>query len=133
MQRSFLFYLESMDLRIFCDTGNSNVDVGNPVPGGKVNDTRYRKFKNGLELADGFCRIRPEDTVSGNSGNCRINACNGIKLLLNLLDLISACPNGQIIAWERGWNSGNLFSCVDVHIASVIIPENLDGRIALFP
>ena len=41
--------------------------------------------------------------------------------------------DGQIIAWPGGRNTGDLFGGVDVHIISVIIAKDINGRVSLIP
>ena len=50
-------------LRVFCDSGNSYINVRDSVPCCKVDDTGYRKPEDGLELPDGVCGCLAIDSV----------------------------------------------------------------------
>jgi len=81
-------------LRVFCDSCNPYINVGNPVPCGKINDTGYRKPEDGLELPDGVCGCLTIDSVGRDTWNRSIDASDCIKLLLDLANLISAGTDG---------------------------------------
>lgn len=106
--------------------------MGNSIPCGEIDDAGYRKPENGLELPDCIGGCRAIDPVSPDAGDSSIDRCNCIKLLLNLADLISAGADGQVIAGPGRGNSGDLFGGVDIHIASVIMPQYFYGGVALF-
>lgn len=80
-------------LGIFRNPGDSYVDMGYPVPGGEVDDSCHWETEDGLELPDCLCGRRTEDSIRGYMGDGGIDAGNGVELVLDLLDLFSACSD----------------------------------------
>lgn len=116
----------------FRDTAYSHINIGNTVPGRKIHDSIGRQIENPLECAHRICRSRTENPVGCDGGNCWIIPGNAVKLLLHLSDLFSAGANGQVVAGPGGGHPCYALSRVDIHIAAIIVSDNINGGIPFF-
>lgn len=52
--------------------------------------------------------------------------------MLDLQYLVAGSADGQIVTRPGGWHTGNGYGGVDIHIAAIIVVDNVDGRVAAF-
>lgn len=116
-----------------CDPAYAHVDFGDFIPGRIIHDTGLRKVEYALEHAHGIGGTGTEDAVCRDFGDSRIILCDPVELLLDLLHLFAGGADTEIIAGPGGRHTGYGHSRVDIHIAAVVIADDLDRRIAFVP
>ena len=57
---------------IFTDFRDADIDLGDLIPRWKIDNSTYRKVKNGLKGTHGFCGCRTIDTIDCDSRNRRV-------------------------------------------------------------
>ena len=112
------------------DAADADEDLGNFIPGGIVDDTRLPKVKDTLKGADGIGGGRAVDPVCCDLWNGGIVLGDPVKLLLDLQNLLPGCADAEIVARPGRGNAGDGYGRVDIHIASIVIADDLDRRVA---
>ena len=92
-----------------------------------------RQPEDALKNTDRIGSTGTVDAVGNNGRDCRIVAGNPVNLLLNLLDLLTAGADAEIVAGPGSRNAGNARGGVNIHIIAVIITDNIDGAVTLIP
>lgn len=116
----------------FGDAAYAYVDVGDAVPGGVIYNSGLGKVEDSLESFYCFGGGRSVDSICGDGGNRRVVLGYAVQLLLDLSYFLTGGAYVQVIAWERRGHTGNALGCVDIHIAPVIIVDDINCRIAFF-
>ena len=115
----------------FCYSGNADINLLNFIPGSSSYNSILSQPKDPLEGSNCFCCRRSIDSIYGHSWNQWIIIGNGIKLFLNLQHGIPRRSKCQYISRPGCRNPCHLFSLIDIHRVSVIIPKYLNCGISL--
>ena len=127
---SRIFHTESFLIQ-FCDSGNTYINLWNLIPGPVIHVSCLRQTKNLLKLSDRLRSCRSIHSVCLNLWQRRIRPRDHIELFLKLTHLGAAGTIFQRISWPGRRDSWNFFRCIDIHITSIKITQNLNRSIAL--
>lgn len=120
-------------LHQLCNPGNPHIDMGYPIPCGKIHHAGLGKPENGLEFPH---RIRcpwAVNPVRGHPWDGSINSCNHIQLFLHLADLVACAAKGQVIAGPGCRDTGYLLCRVDIDAVPIKIPQDFNWTVTLLP
>lgn len=110
---------------------NRDINLGNTVPGSKVDHSRDRKSEDTLETLHRLPGCRPVDSVRRNRRNGRVGTRDARQLFLNLPDLFSRRSDRQIDSRPGRRDARDLLRRVDKHVIAVIVAQNLNRLIIL--
>ena len=114
-----------------CDSGYADIDMGDPIPGPKIHDARFRKAEDRLESRHGSGCSRAIDSIDGHPRDGRIDCGNRVQLLLKLPDFRAGGTNGEIISRPGGRNTRDLLCRINVDRISIKMTQDLNGAVAL--
>ena len=116
----------------FGDPGYPYIDFRYFVPGPVIYRAGLGKPEHRLEYPDGFRSRRAVHSIHLDTRYGRVCPGDDIDLFLELPDLIAAGAVFQHIAGPGGGNAGDLLRGIDIHVIPIIIPQDLNCRVALF-
>lgn len=108
---------------------NPHINLRHLIPGRIIRNPGLGQVEYPLEDPHRTGRGRPVDAVGGNGGDGGIVPGDPVQLGLELPDLVAGGAYGQVIPGPGGGHAGDELGGVDIHIVSIIIPYDLNGRI----
>ena len=119
---AFLLYVLLWD--IFCKPCYGNVNILNPVPGTRADDSVPGKTKDGLEGADCFLSLFSENSVGRQFRNQWIVVGNGVQLFLNLHNIASDGTDRKRKTRIGFRDAGDFLCHIDIHRIAIIVADN---------
>ncbi len=110
---------------------HAHIDFRNLIPGRVVDDSGLGEIKDALEYPDSLGGARTIDAVRGDAGNGGIILGDAVQLLLDLQHLIPGGSDAQVITGPRGGDAGDGDSGVDIHVAAIVVADDLDRGVTL--
>lgn len=110
---------------------HAHIDFRNLIPGRVVHDPVRRQIKDALEDPDRLGGAGTVDAVGGDPRDGGIILGDAVQLLLDLQHLIPGGSDAQVITGPRGGDAGDGDSGVDIHVAAIVVADDLDRGVTL--